>query len=282
MKQKTLGKIVHVEGTGVHSGRTIRMNIYPAEGGGIVFRRMDLGGLEFYAGSTRIQAKNCSALLSDRGEIRTVEHLMAALYMLELDHALVELDGPEVPIMDGSSKPFADLLQDGGSRSLPEDRLFYEIIRPFILQSGEGEMEVRPHTALRISYLISYDHPAVGRQENSFILDKGVFLSEIAPARTFGFMKDAEMLKRDGLAGGASLENTVVLDDEGVINGPLRFHDEFVRHKILDLIGDLALFGYPLRGHFLVKRGGHVLHHKTVKYLKSHPDAIVSSKQARR
>lgn len=274
MKQQTLINPVFFQGVGVHTGRTVKMSVRPWKGGGILFRRLDLDGAEIEPGQAEIRAGHCSALAADKGgaQVQTIEHLMAALYMLGVDSALVELDGPEIPILDGSAKPMAEALDKAGKQSLDSERMVRKIIRPFRIEKGEALMEVEPDKNFRITYSIAFSHKAVGRQTLSLVLDAAAFLTEIAPARTFGFLRDRDELSKNGLARGAALENTVVLDEKGIVNGPLRFQDEFVRHKILDLIGDLALFGCHLIGHFSVKKGGHELHHILVKHLRNHPD----------
>jgi len=277
MKQQTLKNSVSFQGIGVHTGLNLNLTVHPSDGGRILFRRLDLGGIEINPEVARIKADQCSVLISSEGEVKTVEHLTAALYMLGVDSALVEVDGPEVPIMDGSAQPFAESLRAAGLQPLDSEKRIGQVNRPFRLSRGEALVDVEPDDRFRVTYSIDFDHKAIGRQEISLELDINVFLLEIAPARTFGFQKDVDALRKSGLARGASLANTVVLDERKVVNGPLRFRDEFVRHKILDLVGDLALFGRPLFGHFVVRRGGHELHHKLVKYLREHPEMLSST-----
>lgn len=274
MREKTLRESLSFEGIGVHSGRRITMTLRPREEGGVVFRRIDLGGVEIEAGSARIEAGHCSALISEGGKVLTVEHLTAALFMLGVDSVLVEMNGPEVPILDGSALPYVQGLNKTGLRELESERKSLVLRRPFRLAEGGASLEAEPDEKLRVTYAIAFDHPAVGTQELSLELDGDVFCAEVAPARTFGFKKDAPSLKRMGLALGASWDNTVVLDEKGIVNGPLRFPDEFVRHKILDFLGDLALFGHPLCGRFFIKRGGHDLHHRLVGHLRTHPELL--------
>jgi UDP-3-O-[3-hydroxymyristoyl] N-acetylglucosamine deacetylase len=276
MRQQTLKSSVSFQGIGVHSGLKLNMTVRPSAGGRILFRRLDLGGAEIDPEEARMDSNHCSILVSPQGEVQTVEHLTAALYMLGLDSVLVELDGPEIPIMDGSAQPFAESLSAAGIQQLDSERTVFKVTRPFRLSRDKAFVEVTPDDKLRVTYSIEFDHAAIGRQEISLELDTAAFLSEIAPARTFGFLKDVEALRKSGLAHGASLENTLVLDEQGIINGPLRFQDEFVRHKVLDLVGDLALFSRPLYGHFSVGRGGHDLHHSLIRHLRAHPELFSS------
>lgn len=277
MRQHTLMNSVSFRGIGVHTGREINMVVHPSDGGSIRFRRLDLGGVEIDPELARIESGHCSALNSPEGGVKTVEHLMAALYMLGVDSVLVEVDGPEVPIMDGSAQPFAESLRAAGIQPLDSEKSVFKVIRPFRLSREEAFVNVEPDDRFRVTYSIDFDHVAIGRQEISLELDLDAFLLEIAPARTFGFQKDVDALRKSGLAKGAALTNIVVLDERRVVNGPLRYRDEFVRHKILDLVGDLALFGRPLNGHFAVACGGHDLHHKLVRYLRDHPEMLSSA-----
>jgi len=274
MNKKTIASNIRLKGIGAHTGTSTRVSISPSEEGEIRFRRVDLGGVEISLGDVRIEAQNCSILKAENGEVRTVEHVMAAFSMLHVDSALVELDGPEMPILDGSALPYVKYLQSAGFRELPFDRVYRRITKPFSLTIGDASLEADPDPDFRVTYAIEYDHPAIGRQDVSFNLDTTLFLKEIASARTFGFLKDWEVLKQKGLALGASGDNTLILDEKGIVNGPLRFPDEFVRHKVLDFIGDMALLGYPVRGHFYVERGGHAAHHALVKHLSAHPDLL--------
>jgi UDP-3-O-[3-hydroxymyristoyl] N-acetylglucosamine deacetylase len=228
---------------------------------GIRFQRMDLGGIEIpavvrhLAGMPHLQ----TGLVRDDASVETVEHLLAALRSLGIDNVLVELNHPEVPIMDGSSAPWVYLIQDAGIRELSAPRKTIQILRQVQLQHGDKRIALYPSDRFKVSYTISFDHPMLRHQQKTLDLDEKTFVDQIAPARTFGFLKEVEMLRQRGLALGGSLENAIVLGETGVLN-PLRFEDEFVRHKILDVVGDLALVGYPILGHLVVHRGGHALH----------------------
>ncbi|MEO7191212.1 MAG: UDP-3-O-acyl-N-acetylglucosamine deacetylase [Vicinamibacterales bacterium] len=260
--QKTIRRTVNCAGIGLHSGRKVTLSLKPAPADyGIRFQRSDLGGLEIPAhvshlgGPQQLQ----TGLVSDRGSVETVEHLLAALRSLGVDNVCIELNHPEVPIMDGSAAPWVYLIQDAGIRELSAARRSIQILRNIQVQHGDKRIAVYPADRFKISYTISFDHPLLRHQQKTLDLDEKAFVDEIAPARTFGFLKEVEMLRQRGMALGGSLENAIVLGETGVLN-PLRFEDEFVRHKILDVIGDLALVGYPILGHLVVYRGGHALH----------------------
>jgi UDP-3-O-[3-hydroxymyristoyl] N-acetylglucosamine deacetylase len=254
--------MVPCAGIGLHSGQKVTLTLKPAPAGfGIRFKRTDLGGLEIPArvshlgGGQQLQ----TGLMSDKASVETVEHLLSALRSLGIDNVLVELNHFEVPIMDGSAAPWVYLIQDAGVKDLSAPRQTIQILRQIQVQHGDKRIAVYPSDRFKVSYTISFDHPLLRHQQKTLDLDETTFINEIAPARTFGFLKEVEMLRQRGLALGGSLENAIVLGETGVLN-PLRFEDEFVRHKILDVIGDLALVGHPIHGHLVVHRGGHALH----------------------
>ena len=255
--------MAHCAGIGLHSGHKVTLALKPAPADhGIRFYRTDLGGVEIparvshLAGRPQLQ----TGLVSDRASVETIEHLLSALRSLGIDNASVELNHPEVPIMDGSAAPWVYLIQDdAGIRELAAPRKTIQILRPIQVQQGDKRIALYPSDRFKVSYTISFDHPLLRHQQKTVDIDEQTFVDEIAPARTFGFLKEVEMLRQRGLALGGSLENAIVLGETGVLN-PLRFDDEFVRHKILDVIGDLALVGHPLLGHLVVHRGGHALH----------------------
>ena len=255
--------MAHCAGIGLHSGRKVTLALRPAPADhGIRFYRSDLGGVEIparvshLAGRPQLQ----TGLVSDRASVETIEHLLSALRSLGIDNASVELNHPEVPIMDGSAAPWVYLIQDdAGVRELATPRKTIQIVRPVQVQQGDKRIAVYPSDRFKVSYTISFDHPLLRHQQKTVDIDEQTYINDIAPARTFGFLKEIEMLRQRGLALGGSLENAIVLGETGVLN-PLRFDDEFVRHKILDVIGDLALVGHPLLGHLVVHRGGHALH----------------------
>ncbi len=272
IEKRTLKNEILLSGIGIHSGKKATMTLKPSPRGKIVFRRLDLGGTEIALDARNAEAGNCLTLSSNTGFVQTVEHLLAVLHVFGLDSLEIELDGPEIPIMDGSAAPLAEAILRAGISALPAKRRVIKIIRTHNLIENKASLSFSPDQDFRITYSIDFPHPLVGRQEYSLALTQKAFLAEIAPARTFGFLKDVPELYRRGLAQGGTLENAVVLDEEKVISGPLRYPDEFVRHKILDLLGDLALLGHPLLGHFRADRAGHGLHLKTVRFLLENLD----------
>ena len=250
------------------------MTLKPAPAGhGICFQRTDLGGLEIPATVENVAGMHyATGLARGTGSVDTVEHLLAALTSQGVDNVLVEMNHPEVPIMDGSAAPFVFLVQEAGTRKLPAPRRYLRVMRPVSLEQADKRIALYPADHFRVTYSISFDHPLIRHQSRTIVVTEQSFAEEIAPARTFGFLKEVEMLRQRGLALGGSLENAVVLGETGVLN-TLRFEDEFVRHKILDVIGDLALVGYPVHGHLVVHRGGHALHTGLASRLLADPDA---------
>jgi UDP-3-O-[3-hydroxymyristoyl] N-acetylglucosamine deacetylase len=245
-----------------------------AAGSGIRFRRADLDGVEIPATVDNVDRLHYATGLSRNAEtVRTVEHLLAALVGLGVDNVVVDLDQPEVPIMDGSAASFVYLLHEAGLRRLSAPRRYLKMFRPVSLSRGDKRIALYPSDHFKVTYSISFDHPLLRHMSRTLTVTETSFVDEIAPARTFGFLKEVEMLRRKGLALGGSLENAVVLGDTGILNSRLRFEDEFVRHKILDAIGDLALVGYPVIGHLVAHRGGHELHTAFAAKILAAPDA---------
>src|SRR4029078_3289031 len=192
--------------------------------------------------------------------VETVEHLLAALVSMGIDNVIVELNSPEVPIMAGSAGPFIYLIHEAGIKRLNAPRKYLKIARPISISRGDKRIALYPSDHFKVTYSISYDHPLLRHQSRTLRITEESFVEEVAPARTFTFLKDVEMLRQNGLALGGSLDNAIVLGETGVLNNALRFEDEFARHKILVAIGDLALVGYPVVGHLVAHRGGHALH----------------------
>jgi len=260
--QRTLRRSVHCAGIGVHSGKKVKISLVPAPAdSGIRFRRTDLGGMEIPAHVSQLSTKQQLQTGLGNGEatVETVEHLLAALHCMAVDNVVVELNHRELPIMDGSSAPWVYLIQDAGVKTLNVARKAIQINRPIQIQDGDKRIALYPFDGFKVSYTISFDHPMLRHQQKTMDLDEQAFVDQIAPARTFGFLKEVEFLRQRGLAMGGSFENSIVLGETGVLN-PLRFEDEFVRHKILDAVGDMALLGHPIQGHLVVHRGGHALH----------------------
>ena len=260
-RQRTVGRAVTLEGVGLHSGEACSLTLGPADAGcGLLFRRTDgPGGEEIPAGLEHVSGTDLgTALGSGDSRILTVEHLLAALAALRIDNARVEVVGPEVPIRDGSFRDWVGAIDEAGVVEQDAEARVITLARPVSITGEEGQSYVAaPDTALRISATIDFAHEAIGRQFGSFAVDEAGFRSALAPARTFGFKSDAEKLHARGLALGASLENTVVLDDDGVMNDELRFPDEFLRHKVGDVVGDLALVGARLEAHVVAERPSH-------------------------
>ena len=260
--QQTLRRSVTCAGIGLHSGHKVSLSLKAGlPDSGIRFRRADLGGREIPAMVENVSGIHyATGLEVDSGSVETVEHLLAALISMGVDNVIIELNQREVPIMDGSAAPFVYLVQEAGTRRQAKARRFLKVTRPISLSMGDKQIALYPSEHFKITYSISFDHPLLEHQSREIQLNKESFIDQIAPARTFGFLKEVERLRRQGLALGGSLDNAIVLSESGVLNRSLRFEDEFVRHKILDAIGDLALVGYPLIGHLVVNRGGHALH----------------------
>jgi UDP-3-O-[3-hydroxymyristoyl] N-acetylglucosamine deacetylase len=244
----------------------IAMKLKPAPPNyGVRFRRVDLPGRPTIG--ARYQRVTDTSLATSLGKngvmVSTVEHLMAAVYAMGLDNVLIEVDGPEVPIFDGSAGYYFRFLQKAGFKKQNAYRQFLKVERPLMLREGEAYMKVQPSNRFEVSYSIDFPHPLIGAQEFSWSFNRGNFVRDIAPARTFGFLRDVQKLQSLGLAKGGSLDNAMVFDDRGLLNDEgFRYPDECVRHKVLDFIGDLALAGKPLIGRFEVHKAGHKLHNR--------------------
>ena len=273
--QKTVRRPVSCSGIGLHSGHKGTLRLKPAAANhGIVFKRLDLDGLEIPANVGLVSGMQyATGLAREAASVETVEHLLAALLSLGIDNVLVELNQAEVPIMDGSAASFVYLVHEAGVKQLTAPRRFMKVVRPISLSRGDKRIALYPSDHFKVTYSISFDHPLLRHQSRTMRLTEESFVDEIAPARTFGFLKEVEMLRQKGLALGGSLDNAVVLGETGVLNSSLRFEDEFVRHKILDVIGDLALVGYPIIGHLVAHRGGHALHASFAQKILEETDA---------
>jgi UDP-3-O-[3-hydroxymyristoyl] N-acetylglucosamine deacetylase len=229
---------------------------------------VDIPATVRHLGSTN----HATCLASGETTIETVEHLLAALRTMSVDNVLIEIDAAEVPIMDGSASPFVHLIREAGIREQKTLQSFIRITRPVSVEHEGRLISAYPSETLRVTYTINFDHPMLRHQEYSVEIDETSFIEEIAPARTFGFQKTVEELQQSGLALGGSLDNALVLSETGVLNDPLRFCDEFVRHKILDVLGDLTLLDKPLLAHIVAVRGGHSLHAKLVQEILDSTD----------
>jgi UDP-3-O-[3-hydroxymyristoyl] N-acetylglucosamine deacetylase len=295
VQQSTIARRVAWSGTGLHSGEEVEIALCPAGvGTGIMFA--SLGGAQ-NGGDVEIPARAEAVLSTSRattlaaprsqGEgatrkshdprISTVEHLLAVLFALEIDNVRIEVRGSEVPVMDGSAAPFVDCVRLAGREIQNAERCELAIVEPLEIRDRDRWIRIEPAEGLRISYAIDFAHPCIGRQclEIPF-LDEKTFERELAAARTFGFAHEVEALHSAGLARGGSFDNSVVLDETGILNaGGPRWPDEFVRHKVIDLLGDLALLGAALHAHVQVEKGGHRLHHRLVRALLDRPDILV-------
>jgi UDP-3-O-[3-hydroxymyristoyl] N-acetylglucosamine deacetylase/3-hydroxyacyl-[acyl-carrier-protein] dehydratase len=260
MSRRTLAAEAAIQGTGLHSGRKASARCLAAEPGqGIVFRRVDLPGSPVIpARLSQVRSTERRTALGEGDRtVETVEHLLAAAAALQIDDLTVELDGPEPPIGDGSFAPYLDALRAAGTAEQPGEPVVYRVTAPFYLSEGESSYVVAPAASLRLTTTIEWAHPLIGRQAGSFDITPDGFARELAPARTFGFLREAEALRGRGLALGADLDSTLVLTEDGLVGGELRWPDEFVRHKAGDIVGDLALVGGRIQAHIVATRPSH-------------------------
>ena len=267
-RQTTLCTSAAVCGVGLHTGTMVNARLTPAPAfTGYIFRRVDLGGFDVPATPSSVARVSYATTLMRKGVmVSTVEHLLAALIGLEIDNCIIEIDGMEVPILDGSAEPWVDLIEDAGTCRLEAERNYLQIVRPIEVRESNRSIRIEPADEYRITCRIDFEHPVVGRQERSVAIAGGSFARELAAARTFGFEREIETLRQAGLIQGGSLENAIVLTSAGgMLNEvALRWPDEFVRHKMIDIIGDLALFGMPVLGHVVADKAGHALHTQLV------------------
>jgi len=247
----------------------VNLRILPAPAGsGIVFCRTDLDGFKIEASGRNVARVSYATSLMKKGVlISTTEHLLSAFIGVGIDNAIVELDNLELPILDGSARPFVEMIQKAGIRRQRKSRTYLRVVREVELREGDKFIAVYPANSYSVSYAINFPHPQIGKQTFCVRLTNGSYLKEIAPARTFGFLHEADAMRQQGLIRGASTENAIVLTRDEVLNPPLRFADEFVRHKVLDLIGDLALIGKQILGSVVADRAGHAMHTALVSRL---------------
>ena len=276
--EKTIKREVSFCGVGLHSGLPVNMRLLPGPvGTGIVFKRTDMAGAVFIpVCAARVLSTFYATTIGMNGaRVQTVEHLLAAVYALSIDNLIIELDGEEVPIADGSSAHFVNLLLEAGEERQGKERMVLKVTEPLSIEDGERRITLFPvrhgHCeGLEISYTIAYPHPLIASQSFSYSHSKDAFIKEIASARTFGFLKDIKYLLAEGYAKGGSLENAIVVGEDKILNREqLRFEDEFVRHKILDLLGDIALLGMPIIGRIEAYHAGHKLHTRLIETLRS-------------
>ncbi len=270
-RQRTLKDEVGCTGIGLHSGEKVKMNIRPAPPDtGIRFVRTDLDGHPMVEASfDNVSDTSFATTIGLNGcKVSTIEHLMAAFFGLGVDNAVVELKGSEVPIMDGSAAPFVFLIKSAGIKEQKDPKRFIVIKKALNVDDGNRSIAIYPSKELKITYMIEFEHPLLRNQEYELNFSGKDFGRDISRARTFGFLKDVQTLKENGLAKGGSLDNAIVVDDFRILNEDgLRFEDEFVRHKILDFLGDLSIVGCPIIGHFVVKKSGHFLNQYMLKKL---------------
>lgn len=278
-RQRTIKREITCEGVGLHTGQPVRMRLSPAPvDSGIIFRRLDLDGgrIPIRASVEKVTAAPHSTAIRENGAcVRTVEHILAALSGLEVDNVEIALDAEEVPIMDGSAASFVNLLRRAGLADQPKGQAYLEIRDEIVVSEGDRRIMIRPATngqaataSLAVRCRIEFDHPLIAKQSYAYTASAGAFTQEIAPARTFGLLRDLPALRAKGLALGGSLANAVVVGSKNILNPEgLRYEDEFVRHKVLDLLGDLALVGMPIAGEVIAERSGHALHVKLVEQL---------------
>jgi UDP-3-O-[3-hydroxymyristoyl] N-acetylglucosamine deacetylase len=275
INQSTIKRALTVSGIGLHTGRLITMTLRPAVADtGIIFHRMDgERRISIPAISANVVDTRLATVIGKEGvSVSTIEHLMAALSACGIDNLHVDIDGPEVPVMDGSAAPFVTLLQQTGNQTLERRRKYLAIRKPITLVDGEKRVSIIPSRFFRITFDIAFDHPCIGLQHRAIKVTSESFRRDIAPARTFGFLHEVEYLKANGLALGGSLDNAVVIGEDGILNpGGVRFEDECVRHKILDAVGDFSLLGYPVLGHVKAYKAGHDINHQMVEKILANP-----------
>ena len=278
-RQTTLASEISLTGTGVHSGAPVSISLYPADGDtGLRFLLSNSDGesTEIAADQRWVTGVTLCTVLGDGNgaSVATVEHLLAALRGLGVDNALIEIDSPEVPIMDGSAANFVEAIDEVGLAELDSPRRFLKVLKPIVVEDAGAFGELTPHNGFHLDIEIEFDTPLIGCQKIEIDINPGSFRRELSRARTFGFMKDVECLWAAGLALGASLDNTVAIGEDRIINREgLRYADEFVRHKALDAVGDLALAGAPILGAYRSRRGGHRLNSLVLKAMFADPEA---------
>lgn len=272
--QRTLRQEVSFSGIGLHTGRHATVRLKPApRDSGIIFNRVDrMAVIRSHIGAVTDTAF-ATTLGNGNVKIKTVEHILAALSGLGIDNLIIEVDGPEIPILDGSSTELVSIILQGGIAKQGKKMPYMRIIKPVLMDDGHAEIALFPYEGRKITFRIHFNHHLLGEQNLSVELNEETFIKEVAPARTFGFLKDVQYMMANGLAKGGSLNNAIILGDDGVLNSSgLRFKDEFVRHKILDCIGDFSLIGFPIYGHILSNKAGHSTNLKFMKKLISCPE----------
>lgn len=283
LKQRTIKELVRTTGVGLHSGRKVELTLRPAgPDTGIVFRRVDMDPIVEIPSSADVvgDTRMASVLIKEKARVSTVEHLMSACAGLGIDNLVVDVTAEEIPIMDGSASSFVFLLQQAGVEEQPSPKKFIRVLKDVEVRQGTGNAEkwarLSPHDGYKLDFFIEFNHPAVDGTMQRATVDFGdvSYVHDVARARTFGFMQDVESLRGMGLARGGSLENAIVMDEYRILNADgLRYEDEFVRHKILDAIGDLYLVGHPLLASYTAHKSGHALNNELLRALLAQPDS---------
>ena len=277
--QQTLANAVSCSGVGLHSGQPVTLTLRPAPADtGVVFvNRSGKGGASLAASVEHLVATElCTAISGNGFQVRTIEHVLAALTGLDIDNVYVEVDASEAPVMDGSAGHFVRLIRSAGIVPQSRRQPYLKITRPLEVVDGTRRVRIEPSSTTKVTYSIHYNHPLIQTQTYAYEHSVHAFEREIADARTFGFLQEVEALWARGLGKGGSLDNTIILSQEGVLNeSGLRFANEFVRHKVLDLIGDFSLLGLPFIGHVIAERSGHAMHTRLVQQILNHPDSWV-------
>jgi UDP-3-O-[3-hydroxymyristoyl] N-acetylglucosamine deacetylase len=271
--QKTIKRAISCSGIGLHSGRSVNLRMLPAEPDtGVIFRRTDLANAEIKVVQDFItQVHYATSISNGKIKLFTVEHLLAALYGLGVNNIIIEMDSDEVPIMDGSALPFVEMITSAQIVRFNKPNYFLQINEPIEVREGDRYIAVYPSDHFDISYTISFPHPWLKKQQKTIRITRENFVKQLSPARTFGFLNEIEQMRANNLALGGSLENAIGLTEHGILNEHLRFPDEFVRHKIMDLIGDLALLNNRLLGHVVAYKAGHHLHSELVSKILKNP-----------
>ncbi|MDP1948127.1 MAG: UDP-3-O-acyl-N-acetylglucosamine deacetylase [Nitrospirota bacterium] len=277
--QQTLANAVSCSGVGLHSGLPVTLTLRPAPADtGVVFvNRSGKGGASLAASVEHLVATElCTAISGNGFQVKTIEHILAALTGLDIDNVYVEVDAAEAPVMDGSAGHFVRLIRSAGIAPQSQRQPYLKITRPLEVVDGNRRVRIEPSSTTKITYSIHYNHPLIQTQTYAYEHSVHAFEREIADARTFGFMQEVEALWARGLGKGGSLDNTIILSQDGILNeSGLRFTNEFVRHKILDLIGDFSLLGVPFIGHVIAERSGHAIHTRLVQQILNHSDSWV-------
>lgn len=269
--QRTIKREASFLGIGLHTGKYASVKLKPApRDAGIVFYRVDKGAIIRANINSVVDTAFATTIGFDGVKVKTVEHLLAAAAGLGIDNLLVEIDGPEVPILDGSSTSLTGIILDAGIAKQSKKMPFIKIMRPIVYEDAHCRIMAVPYNGTRMSYYINFNHHLLGHQDLTVDITEENFIMEIAPARTFGFLRDVERLRANGLAKGGSIDNAIIVGESGILNTTgLRFKDEFVRHKILDSIGDFSLIGFPIHGHIMLEKSGHTANINFLKKLLS-------------